>query len=186
MTTLTNGPWHVPSFLHLKQGCIGHLSEAQDKSLDKWIIFAYCLCLWQIVRTDPLFQFNWRILSHYSSPVQTISKNHLFVKASVNGFAQVPDYLLFEVYTSFRPIPLALVTACWGQAPWTPWYTCLILVLVHMLYPSSNTHVLSQWSKLHLSHAHFLFQSLSVDVNYCYIYMYDKFWISVRSFPENG
>jgi hypothetical protein len=30
------------------------------------------------------------------SPVQTIVKNYLFVKSSVDGFTQVPDYLLFE------------------------------------------------------------------------------------------
>jgi len=71
--------------------------------------------------------------------------------------------LIKSSLTSFRPMPTsrhsamtsALVTACWGQAPWTPWYTCLILVLVHMFYPGSNTYVLSQSSKLHLSHAHF-------------------------------
>ncbi|EDR03271.1 uncharacterized protein LACBIDRAFT_331720 [Laccaria bicolor S238N-H82] len=44
---------------------------------------------------------------------------------------------LFMTHTSFSPVPTAwhllrsavppaLVTACRGQAPWTPWYTCLI------------------------------------------------------------
>jgi len=32
----------------------------------------------------------------------------------------------------------ALVTACQGHAPWTPWYTCFIPVLVHMFCPSTH------------------------------------------------
>ncbi|KIJ91113.1 hypothetical protein K443DRAFT_507444 [Laccaria amethystina LaAM-08-1] len=75
-------------------------------------------------------------------------------------------YICVPLYsTSFRPVPTArrsavppaLVTACRGQAPWTPWYACLILVLIHMLYPSSSTCVLSQSSNLHRFHAHLSF-----------------------------
>jgi len=29
---------------------------------------------------------------------------------------------------------MALVTACWGHTPWTPWYTCFIPVLVDRFY----------------------------------------------------
>ena len=42
-------------------------------------------------------------------------------------------------------MPLVLVTACWGQTPWTPWYTCLISVLVLMFNPSFGTHFSSQF-----------------------------------------
>jgi len=42
----------------------------------------------------------------------------------------------------------ALVTACQGHAPWTPWYTCLIPVLVHMFHPTSGTHLLSYGTAL--------------------------------------
>jgi len=42
----------------------------------------------------------------------------------------------------------ALVTACRGHAPWTPWYTSLIPVLVHMFHPTSGTHLLSYGTAL--------------------------------------
>ena len=38
-----------------------------------------------------------------------------------------------------------LVTACRGHAPWTPWYACLIPVLVLMFNPSFGTHFSSQF-----------------------------------------
>ena len=40
-------------------------------------------------------------------------------------------------------VPGAQVTACRGHAPWTPWYTCFIPVLAHMLHPSAGTHLSS-------------------------------------------
>jgi hypothetical protein len=49
----------------------------------------------------------------------------------------VPTHSWF-IKTSFKPVPPALVTACQGKAPWTPWYTGLILVFIHMFYPSSS------------------------------------------------
>ena len=34
------------------------------------------------------------------------------------------------------------VTAFWGQAPWTPWYTYLIPVSVHMFHPNPQVYFL--------------------------------------------
>ena len=53
------------------------------------------------------------------------------------------------------------VTAFWGQAPWTPWYTYLIPVSVHMFHPNPQVY--------------FWFCSLYVCINYCYIYIYYTF-----------
>ena len=60
-------------------------------------------------------------------------------------------------YMSLRPAPMAQhsavpsawVMACQGQAPWTPWYTSLIPVLIHMLNPSSHVqfHLISFFFK---------------------------------------
>ncbi|KIJ97276.1 hypothetical protein K443DRAFT_256265 [Laccaria amethystina LaAM-08-1] len=59
----------------------------------------------------------------------------------------MPTQLMFYLIQALDPclrhgarwrsaVPPALVTACRGQAPWTPWYTCLILALVHTFHPS--------------------------------------------------
>ena len=42
-------------------------------------------------------------------------------------------------------MPLVPVIASWGHAPWTPWYTSLIPVPVHIFNPNPSTHVLSQF-----------------------------------------
>jgi hypothetical protein len=57
-------------------------------------------------------------------------------------------------------VPPALVTACRGHAPWTPWHTCLIPVLVHMFNPSPDVHISSHSSKLYSMEWHLLSHSL--------------------------
>jgi len=74
-------------------------------------------------------------LCHYrnfSQPSKTLSPS-----------IQALDPCLWHGARWCSAVPPALVTACWGHAPWTPWYTCFIPVLAHMLHPSAGTHLSS-------------------------------------------
>jgi hypothetical protein len=48
-------------------------------------------------------------------------------------------------------LTLGRASGAGGYAPWTPWYSCLIPVLIHMFNPSSGKHLSSKSSKLHLN-----------------------------------
>ena len=75
-------------------------------------------------------------------------------------------------------MPPVLVTACRGHAPWTPWYTCFIPVLVLIFNPSSLTHLSSHgtaltaasavpWWWLQPFHTHFSYTGIFSSQFWC-------------------